>query len=156
MGKSFDKIDIIFIVLISIYLLALVIGILWIILDKLEKAKLKTSATVNTDKEKEGIKVEVPKEVKEKTKSFAATKKKGSTTKKKATSTTNSTKANKAKTSTTKKKATAVSKTKNKSNVNTKTKTKNNSSNRSNGYVSPTKRKKNNRKKKSTKKSTKR
>ena len=58
MGKSFDKIDIIFIVLISIYLLALVIGILWIILDKLEKAKLKTSSPVNTVKEKKVIKVD--------------------------------------------------------------------------------------------------
>ncbi|HIS11762.1 MAG TPA: hypothetical protein IAB40_01490, partial [Candidatus Onthocola stercoravium] len=67
MGKSFDKIDIIFIVLISIYLLALVIGILWIILDKLEKAKLKTSSPVNTVKEKKVIKVEAPKEVEEKT-----------------------------------------------------------------------------------------
>ena len=35
--KQFDKIDIIFIVLISIYLLVLFIGILWFILDKIEK-----------------------------------------------------------------------------------------------------------------------
>ena len=37
MDKQFDRIDIIFIVLISLYLLVLVIGILWIILDKIEK-----------------------------------------------------------------------------------------------------------------------
>ena len=35
--KHFDKIDIIFIVLISIYLITLFVGVLWIILDKLEK-----------------------------------------------------------------------------------------------------------------------
>ena len=48
MGKTFDRIDIILIILISVYLLALVIGILWIILDKIEKktAKVKVSEPV--------------------------------------------------------------------------------------------------------------
>lgn len=52
MGKTFDKIDIVFIVLISIYLFALVIGLLWIILDKLEKMKVRANLSINNIKEK--------------------------------------------------------------------------------------------------------
>ena len=50
MGKTFDKIDIVFIVLISIYLFALVIGLLWIILDKLEKMKVRANLSINNIK----------------------------------------------------------------------------------------------------------
>ena len=51
--KQFDKIDIIFIVLISIYLLVLFIGILWFILDKIEKKYYlpKKNASINIQAE---------------------------------------------------------------------------------------------------------
>ena len=64
MGKTFDRIDIILIVLISIYLITLVIGVLWIILDIIEKKtkKLlgKTESVVKVDTKPE--KVTPPKE----------------------------------------------------------------------------------------------
>src|SRR5699024_6592427 len=41
MGKHFDRIDIVYIVLISIYLVVLFVGILWFILTKLEKKMTK-------------------------------------------------------------------------------------------------------------------
>lgn len=147
MGKSFDKIDIVFIVLISVYLLALVIGILWIILDKLEKAKMKITNQVKAVKQEVKVKTEEPKLAD----ITSITKPKSAEAKKKKTTN------NKNKSITIKKKTTEASKTTAKNNV--KSKSKNNSSNRSNGYVSPTKRKKNNRKKKGAsknKKSTKR
>ena len=40
MGKNYDKIDIIFIILISVYLITLILGITWFILDRIEKRKI--------------------------------------------------------------------------------------------------------------------
>ena len=50
--KHFDRIDIIFIVLISIYLLVLFIGILWFILDRIEKKYCLTKKNVTLVEEK--------------------------------------------------------------------------------------------------------
>lgn len=124
MEKSFDAIDILLIGLISFYLLILVIIILWLILSKLEKYEIKTkgSSKLSSNTKFDKIINSEPSRPIKKTNpaSKAVVKKKKPTVKKK--------------TNTVKKK----------SNV-----TKNNSSRRNNGYVSPTKRKKNNRKKKS-------
>ena len=53
--KHFDRIDIIFIVLISIYLLVLFIGILWFILDRIEKKYCLPKKNVTLVEEKKNI-----------------------------------------------------------------------------------------------------
>lgn len=126
MGKNYDKIDIIFIILISVYLITLILGITWFILDRIEKRKI--------SKQKPVI-VKANKETKQNIE-----KKKATTGTKKQTNN-NKVASSKSKDNTSKKKV---------ANKKVSNKVKNNSTNRKNGYVSPTKRKK------KTKKTTKR
>lgn len=135
MDKTFDKIDIIYIILISIYLFALFFGIMWIILSKLENCK---KGTNNNDKS-----------------NLSTNKIKNITNKKEGTPIKNSKKD-------TTKKINSVSTNKNKNDYSKKKTTqnkqnKNNSASKSNGYKSPTKKrttkkKKNNKNNKARKK----
>ena len=144
MGKHFDRIDIVYIVLISIYLVVLFVGILWFILTKLEKKMTKVEIQ-DLKNNKDIIKHQSKKltnNIKDKVTISAS---------KKVNNDKNIKKVNNIS-----KKNTNVNKkapiSKNKVNVKNTNKRKNNSSNRSNGYVSPTKRKNNKKKKSSTKK----
>src|SRR5699024_5910111 len=122
--KHFDKIDIIFIVLISIYLITLFVGILWIVLDKIEKKYWLPKKNVSIPVEEEK-------------------------TRNKPTKTTNNNKSISKKTATSTRKAVSKATTTKKTTINankTKTTAKKqpNNSKRNTGYVSPTKRKKTN------------
>lgn len=141
--KSFDAIDIIFILLISTYLVVLFVFVLWIILCKIEqreiakKGRSKLSANT-TVKDLKILEKSTPEnDIKRKKTRKKTPAKKPNTSKSNNKSTIKANKTN-------------SSKAKNKKANTTKKKT-NNSSNRNNGYVSPTKRKKNNAKRKSHK-----
>ena len=132
--KQFDRIDIIFIILISIYLITLFIGILWLVLNKIEKKYWVNNKVTLENKAKEeniSIKRTAKKPVNKTNLAKTTTTKKKTTYPKKTTSN---------------KKAVSTAKTPKKT---TTTKKKpNNSSKRTTGYVSPTKRKSNNKRKK--------
>ena len=122
-------------VLISIYLVVLFVGILWVILTKLEKKMTKVEIQ-GLKNNKDIIKHQSKKltnNIKDKV-AISASKKENNISKK----------------NTNVNKKAPISK--NKVTVKNTNKIKNNSSNRSNGYVSPTKRKNNKKKKSSTKK----
>lgn len=137
--KHFDKIDIIFIVLISIYLITLFVGILWIVLDKIEKKYWLPKKNVSIPVEEEKTRNK-PTKTTNNSKSISKKTATTKTTKKPATSTRKAV----SKATTTKKTTANANKTKT-----TTAKKQPNNSKRNTGYVSPTKRKKtNNRKKK--------
>ena len=122
MEKSFDRIDIILICLISLCLLTIIIGVMWIILSKLEKIEIakKGSSRLSSDTKFDKIienKTEEIKPVETSVKSVKKSANKKSNTKKKSTS---------KKSNNSKKKSTSKS-------TNQK---------RKSGYVSPNKRKK--------------
>ena len=137
MGKHFDRIDIVYIVLISIYLVVLFVGILWVILTKLEKKMTKVEIQ-DLKNNKDIIKPQSKKLTNNdniKNKTIISAPKKGNNNSKKKTNVG---------------KKAPISK--NKVTVKNTNKIEINSSNRSNGYVSPTKRKNTKKKKSSTKK----
>ena len=144
MGKHFDRIDIVYIVLISIYLVVLFVGILWFILTKLEK-KMTKAEIQDLKNNKDIIKHQSKKltnNINDKVTISASKKINNDKNIKKEN--------NNSKKNTNVNKKAPISK--NKVNVKNTNKRKNNSSNRSNGYVSPTKRKNTKKKKSSTKK----
>lgn len=144
MGKHFDRIDIVYIVLISIYLVVLFVGILWFILTKLEK-KMTKAEIQDLKNNKDIIKHQSKKltnNIKDKVTISASKKINNDKNIKKEN--------NNSKKNTNVNKKAPISK--NKVNVKNTNKRKNNSSNRSNGYVSPTKRKNTKKKKCSMKK----
>ena len=124
MTKNFDSIDIILIVLISFSLLIILIGMMWIFLSKIEKLEIekKGSSKLSSDTKFDKLINNEKKPVINNTKKNNEKKKVDNSNKNKKQS-------------------------KN-SNIKKKTPVKNNSSKRSNGYVSPTKRKKSKAKKK--------
>lgn len=144
MGKHFDRIDIVYIVLISIYLVVLFVGILWFILTKLEKKMTKVEIQ-DLKNNKDIIKHQSKKltnNINDKVTISASKKINNDKNIKKEN--------NNSKKNTNVNKKAPISK--NKVNVKNTNKRKNNSSNRSNGYVSPTKRKNTKKKKCSMKK----
>lgn len=127
MTKNFDSIDIILIVLISFSLLVILIGVMWIFLSKIEKIEIEKKGSSKLSSDTKFDKLILNNE-----ENISKSNSKNSSQKK-----TQKTKGN-------------IQNNKQKKNLNVKKKTqvKNNSSKRSNGYVSPTKRKKSKAKKK--------
>lgn len=127
MTKNFDSIDIILIVLISFSLLVILIGVMWIFLSKIEKIEIEKKGSSKLSSDTKFDKLILNNE-----ENISKSNSKNSSQKK-----TQKTKGN-------------IQNNKQKKNLNVKKKTqvKNNSSKRSNGYVSPTKRKKSKTKKK--------
>lgn len=130
MGRSFDKIDIIFMAIIGIYLLVLFVGIMWIILSNIEKKEIekkgssflttkKKQVVANVPKEEKPVEVkplkqdeQASKPVKKATtkKAEGTTSKKKTNTAKKKSSTSNTKKTTTSKKATTTKKSTSATK----------------------------------------------
>ena len=134
--KHFDRIDIIFTVLISIYLITLFVAILWLVLNKIEKNYWLPKKNVTPVVEKKNA---VKKQANTKTTNNKNVTPKKQTSIKKATNPQTKKVASKAATKTT---------TNTNKNKTTTVKKQPNNSKRKTGYVSPTKRKKTNKRKK--------